>query len=623
MAALSMLLATCLFASAESESRPATTIPDATGLPGVFATHASNSMRPGTLVLGISGQRSSRLSVSAGSMDNAANPPITPAAEMHGDATVSGFTAFLASGLGSGFDVALDLPWYSESLPGFRDRTEIWSLGDIGAVLKARLPFDIPFTSLALFAIASAPTSADNAVWLPKRPEYRPAHDAYPDPVAHAAGFATPAAGLGAGVTFNLSAEAEGPQVAVHANVSALRAFPKGSEDPPGNLAASLAAEAFLFPRLRMDAEFRQQLQVAGFDRLASPQGRTTALSAGLAAELPWGFCLQAKAVVAPSDWNPYRSLAVRDAGPASELRYREQPPLSFGAQMAWRGFPLGRDRDHDGVPDNRDKCPLAPEDRDGFQDEDGCPEQDNDGDGVPDAADNCPYAAEDHDGIEDENGCPEVDNDHDGILDDGDRCPNSAEDADGFQDQDGCPEADNDLDGIPDTADKCPSAAENRNGVEDQDGCPEADTDGDGIPDARDLCPREREIVNFYRDGDGCPDEKPEPIRDGVLAGVIFGEGAELLPSSYPGLDNLAARMLAYPGTEIEIQGYTDDRSGPQAKALTRSRAEAVAEYLAAAGVESRRMKPAGYGSGKPIAPNRTAQGRAANRRIEIHRLN
>ncbi|MEO7423580.1 MAG: thrombospondin type 3 repeat-containing protein [Fibrobacteria bacterium] len=617
-----MILATCLFASSESDSRTAMPIPDATGLPGVFSTHASNSMRPGTFVLGISGQRSSRLSVSASGLD-ASGDEVTPPTEVHGDAAVSGFTAFLSSGLGSGFDVALELPWYSESLPGFRDRADIWSLGDIGAVLKARLPFDIPFTSLAFFASASAPTSADNAGWLPKRPEYRPTHDAYPDPVAHAAGFARPAVGLGAGVTFHLSAEAEGPQVAMHANVSALRAFSKGSEDPPGNLAASLAAEAFLFPWLRMNAELRQHLQVAGYDRLTSPQGRTTALSAGLAAEMAWGFCLQANAVVAPSDWNPYRSLTVRDAGRASELRYREQPLLSFGAQMSWHGFPLARDRDHDGVPDNRDKCPLAPEDRDGFQDEDGCPEQDNDGDGIPDAADNCPYAQEDHDGIEDEDGCPEVDNDHDGILDTGDRCPNNAEDADGFQDQDGCPDADNDQDGIPDTSDKCPSAAENRNGVEDQDGCPEADTDGDGIPDASDKCPREREIVNFYLDGDGCPDEKPEPIRDAVLAGVIFGEGAELLPSSYPGLDSLAARMLAYPGTEIEIHGYADDRSGPQAKALTRSRAEAVAEYLTAAGVESRRMKPAGYGSSTPIAPNRTAQGRAANRRIEIHRLN
>jgi outer membrane protein OmpA-like peptidoglycan-associated protein len=284
----------------------------------------------------------------------------------------------------------------------------------------------------------------------------------------------------------------------------------------------------------------------------------------------------------------------------------------------------LGRDGDHDGVPDGRDHCPAVIEDKDGFQDEDGCPDPDNDVDGTADGADNCPYTPEDHDGFEDRDGCPELDNDHDGYLDSADRCPNDPEDMDGFQDEDGCPDLDDDKDGIPDAVDKCPHEAENRNGVEDEDGCPERDTDGDRIPDSRDKCPREDEIVNFYQDEDGCPDEKPEPIRDAVLTGVEFQAGsAELLSGSFLILDGLAARMFAYPGTEIEIQGHLDDRSGSGAKALTKARAQAVAEYLVNRGIEERRIKTVGYGASKPLGANRTAQGRALNRRIQIRRLN
>jgi hypothetical protein len=66
------------------------------------------------------------------------------------------------------------------------------------------------------------------------------------------------------------------------------------------------------------------------------------------------------------------------------------------------------RDRDHDLVPDSRDRCPQDPEDRD-FQDDDGCPEPDNDHDGIPDAVDLCPQTAEDPDGYEDQDGCPEA----------------------------------------------------------------------------------------------------------------------------------------------------------------------------------------------------------------------
>jgi hypothetical protein len=67
---------------------------------------------------------------------------------------------------------------------------------------------------------------------------------------------------------------------------------------------------------------------------------------------------------------------------------------------------PVTSDTDHDGIPDKRDQCPPLPEDFDGFQDTDGCPDPDNDNDLVPDADDLCPNqeALEDHDDNED--GC-------------------------------------------------------------------------------------------------------------------------------------------------------------------------------------------------------------------------
>jgi OOP family OmpA-OmpF porin len=64
------------------------------------------------------------------------------------------------------------------------------------------------------------------------------------------------------------------------------------------------------------------------------------------------------------------------------------------------------RDRDSDGIPDRDDRCPLEPEDRDGFEDQDGCPEADNDRDGIPDDNDECPDDAEEKGG--DGDGCPD-----------------------------------------------------------------------------------------------------------------------------------------------------------------------------------------------------------------------
>jgi outer membrane protein OmpA-like peptidoglycan-associated protein len=65
-------------------------------------------------------------------------------------------------------------------------------------------------------------------------------------------------------------------------------------------------------------------------------------------------------------------------------------------------------DTDGDGIPDVHDACPNEAEDRDGFRDDDGCPDIDNDGDGIPDAQDRCPNEPETMNGIDDQDGCPD-----------------------------------------------------------------------------------------------------------------------------------------------------------------------------------------------------------------------
>lgn len=109
-----------------------------------------------------------------------------------------------------------------------------------------------------------------------------------------------------------------------------------------------------------------------------------------------------------------------------------------FVATLAWMvtGTAWAGDKDKDGVSNKEDACKEVPEDMDGFEDEDGCPDPDNDGDGLEDGDDKCPSDAEDKDGFQDDDGCPDTDNDGDGVLDAADQC----EGEDGTGTANGCP---------------------------------------------------------------------------------------------------------------------------------------------------------------------------------------
>jgi OOP family OmpA-OmpF porin len=173
---------------------------------------------------------------------------------------------------------------------------------------------------------------------------------------------------------------------------------------------------------------------------------------------------------------------------------------------------PRVHDQDADGVPDEVDQCPELAEDKDGFEDSDGCPDFDNDDDGVPDDSDRCPTEKEDSDEFEDDDGCLDADNDHDAVLDAQDACPKEAGAASSDPKRNGCPERDRDVDGIFDSQDKCPTAAEDRDAFQDEDGCPDPDNDGDHVLDSDDACP----LVPGEERSDPLLNGCPSPDKDG-----------------------------------------------------------------------------------------------------------
>lgn len=319
-------------------------------------------------------------------------------------------------------------------------------------------------------------------------------------------------------------------------------------------------------------------------------------------------------------------------------------------------------DEDGDGIDDKDDDCPSVPEDKDGAEDTDGCPDDDNDRDGVPDTQDKCPDKMEVINGLNDKDGCPDEvpDRDKDGIPDESDKCPEqagkvrskefygcadkdedgvadpvdkcveAAEDTDGFEDTDGCPDPDNDGDGVPDDGDECIDTPEVKNGFKDEDGCPDETPDGDkdGIPDDKDKCPTRPENINGVEDDDGCPDRGPSLVQVGedeikILQRVEFATNSDKIQgaASFAVLDAVVSALRIHPEIfQIEVAGHTDNAGPADAnRLLSQKRADAVLNYLKERGIDAKRLVAKGYGPDKPIAPNNTTGGRQKNRRVEF----
>ena len=350
---------------------------------------------------------------------------------------------------------------------------------------------------------------------------------------------------------------------------------------------------------------------------------------------------------VDPKDYTDRDADALLDVGIGA--KYTLLPTLQLRADLRWLGtagrepqgslshaleFQMGAawvfgaapdDPDGDGVTGSDDKCPNEAEDKDGFEDTDGCPDLDNDGDKIPDSKDKCPDEAENLNGLADTDGCPDKDTDGDSIPDDVDKCPKRKEDKDGFEDTDGCPEFDNDGDGIADNRDKCPNEAEDKDGFDDLDGCPDKDNDNDGVPDAQDRCRDEPETVNGFRDADGCPDVVPKPLLaafGGPTKGVDFDPGqAHLGTAAYKALDERLKLLKEFTSVRIVVVGHVQSSGDLDIdKALSEERAKLVAAYFVNRGVAADRVTSRGLGSAEPLSTSKSKAARRKNERIEMH---
>jgi OmpA-OmpF porin, OOP family len=324
----------------------------------------------------------------------------------------------------------------------------------------------------------------------------------------------------------------------------------------------------------------------------------------------------------------------------------------AFLMQSIGLNFNIGKapDEDNDGVSDKKDKCPRTPSNA--KVDVNGCP-LDSDGDGVADYKDKCPADAgtangcpdTDKDGVADKddrcpneaglatlNGCPDTDGD--GIIDSKDECPNIK----GVLALAGCPDSDGD--GIKDADDKCPDVK----GIKLFDGCP--DTDGDSIPDMSDMCPNQKGPLATK----GCPDTDLDGVHDGIdkcptiagpalnggcpevkqevkqlfqkaLQGIQFETGKAVIKKQSNGiLDAVVKVMIENPSYKLIIGGHTDDVGNDATNlTLSQNRAEAVAKYLITHGVDPTKVSATGFGESKPVDSNKTAAGRARNRRVEL----
>nr|WP_315220702.1 DUF5723 family protein [uncultured Flavobacterium sp.] len=265
------------------------------------------------------------------------------------------------------------------------------------------------------------------------------------------------------------------------------------------------------------------------------------------------------------------------------------------------------RDRDEDGVIDKEDTCKKVA----GPVENKGCPWPDSDSDGVFDKDDACADLA----GPVENKGCPWKDSDGDTLLDNVDACPAIS----GPVENKGCPWPDTDKDGVLDKDDACPNEA----GLPENKGCPNLDADKDGISDKEDNCP----LIYGPASNKGCPEVSKatlEQLRVEAKS-IFFTTGKATLSDAKKGetsgrLDAIKEILKNYPNAKFAINGHTDNVGNAKAnQKLSEARAKVVMDLLIEKGVNPANLTSKGYGATKPVKSNKTASGRAENRRTEI----
>ena len=176
-----------------------------------------------------------------------------------------------------------------------------------------------------------------------------------------------------------------------------------------------------------------------------------------------------------------------------------------------------------------------------------------------------------------------------------------------------GCP--DRDGDGVADNVDKCPDVK----GPKENGGCPWPDRDGDGVFDKDDRCPDVKGTVANH----GCPEITEEQVNklNAYAKTILFNSGKSTFkPETMPVLEAINAILKEYPTSRFSIEGHTDsDGSNALNQTLSENRAAAVKNYLIENGIESSRLRSTGFGETRPIDTNKTAKGKANNRRVEV----
>ncbi len=170
---------------------------------------------------------------------------------------------------------------------------------------------------------------------------------------------------------------------------------------------------------------------------------------------------------------------------------------------------------------------------------------------------------------------------------------------------------ADSDHDGVLDTADQCPNTV--AGAKVDARGC-ELDSDKDGVVDRLDKCPATP--AGDKVDAVGCSYNMPLQVTFDTNKATIKSE-------SNAELDKFVQFMKDVPSARGELQGHTDSDGGDKANlSLSQRRADAIKAHIVNAGIDAERVTAKGYGESQPIADNKTAEGKAANRRVVFVRL-
>ena len=130
---------------------------------------------------------------------------------------------------------------------------------------------------------------------------------------------------------------------------------------------------------------------------------------------------------------------------------------------------------------------------------------------------------------------------------------------------------------------------------------------------------------LNKYRRGTGADIDASLTKKSRVtLNDLHFETGkADITPDSEATLNTVLTSLKNNPDWKIRVEGFTDNVGGQEAnEKLSADRAEAVANWLADHGIDRSRLSSKGYGESRPIASNKSEDGRAKNRRVELVRL-